>query len=145
MRVKIRETVGFDNSVNPDNLKYNQMILLAIVRRYRKSKHYRDKLEASLGKESKERIAREERLKEELFTLAYKSLKEPIMLGDTLVEADKVVLSVSREMESELLSIKKHKEFVDYTIRILECDRDLLKCFPDLRIRVEISRKRDGN
>lgn len=139
MRVKIRQVV--DPSRVPDISKLDPIpsLVVAFKQWYRQSNRYARKMEKELTKENKIRIQKEELLKEELITVIVKTLDEGENNSDNSL--DSIILSINREAEKELRSILSHKDFVAYNITILDCDRDMLRSFPTIPLRIQVRTK----
>jgi SMC interacting uncharacterized protein involved in chromosome segregation len=90
---------------------------------------FRRKREAKLEEIDRARILREEQLKKSLLDPIYHYLldnKYYDKLGKTCVELG---LLVDRSQKEDLVRILKHTEFSSVTVRIVEDDPDLVKCY----------------
>lgn len=144
MRVKVRETVDFESVENADKLSPFQMLSVAFSRYYRQSKRYERNREKKLNAEAIARIRREEGLKSELLTIIYAAFKPQ---NNSEVKRRKIKtarITIDRSVEKEFRSIRTHREFSAYNIRLLECDRDMLRSFPDIPLVIEVSEKALG-
>jgi hypothetical protein len=142
MRVKLREVVSLDHPVDISSLPPMQKLYVAFMVRWRETSYYKRKKEQELEAQYREKIKREEKLKEELLNVIYTELVKGTTLkskgGHT---CSKVVLAVNREYEEELASIINGKEFISFSIRVLDMNRDMLLSFPKLPILIEVTSK----
>ena len=142
MRVKLREVVSLDHPVDISSLPPMQKLYVAFMVRWRETSYYKRKKEQALEAQYREKIKREEKLKEELLNVIYTELVKGTTLkskgGHT---CSKVVLAVNREYEEELASIINGKEFISFSIRVLDMNRDMLLSFPKLPILIEVTSK----
>jgi hypothetical protein len=143
MRVKIRRVIDLDAEINISKLSPLEKIIVPILKSLKDSKFYRRQIEAKMEKEQKERIAKEERLKESILSRAYGELTENkwMDLNQPGLVCKEVGLTVNRAYESVLHEVIKHQDFSSYHIHIWECNKDLLMAYPKLKIVISVSRK----
>lgn len=145
MRVKLREVVSLEEPVDISKLPPLEKIRVAFMIRMKETSYYKRKRERALEAEYREKIKREERLKEEVLNAIYRELVRNTTLkskGGSV--CTKIVLAINREFEEELISILKGKEFISFSLRVLDLNRDMLLSFSKLPILVEVTPKMVG-
>jgi hypothetical protein len=115
--------------------------MVGIQYKYRETRLYRYQRDKRLEKEYRERTEREEMLKGLILEKIYQEFILNVngaKMDSTVREAD---FQIPREYEETLREIIKHKEFIEYHLTIVECNRDLLLSFKNIPIKLRIKKK----
>lgn len=143
MRVAMRRVVDLDDSGSVDlrPLTPFQKIITSFMISLRNTTFVKNRLRKDEQAVYKEKLMREEELKSVILGRLYTELIKNNFMGEKGLSASSVILEIDRSMEQTLLSIKDHKDFMSYNINIIQPDPDMLRCFKDIPILLEASRK----
>ena len=141
MRVRIREVIDTDSPIDLSKLSPLQRIWVSLVVWYRDSKAYERRKHRKLEQEFKKKTLEEESLKETVLYKVFSELVQNKTLGEKGLVCSKVIIGIDRSKEEVLREILKHKEFIDYPIKILPCNQDLLKCYKNIPILLEVGKR----
>lgn len=145
MRVKVRETIDYSKVVNENQLNSFELLYVGIMRAISQIPFVSERKDRQLAEEYRQKVEAEENLKEWLLSTIYRAYSKGIKHKDEDIKIRELTIAIPRSSEHILREIKDHKEFSSYNLKILECDKDLLRSFPDIKIRVQITGRSLGN
>jgi hypothetical protein len=142
MRVKIREKIDPSRVGDTRGLTSFEVLYVGVYKAIQKTDFFRERREKQLSEEYKLRIKKEENLKESLLGKFYKAFKDGVEYKGTLVKIKQLVSAIPRDQEGIFRDIITHEEFNAYDIIPQDCNPDLLKSFPDIKLRFIVKEKR---
>lgn len=141
MRVKIREVVDLDKPVDISRLSPMQRLSVALTTWYRSGELYKRKLNRKLEQEFREKVKREELVKDLLMSQIHLQLTQNEEMGKRGLVCSEATIVIDRKQEKALREVVKHKEFISYNIKILDCHPDLLRSYAEIPLLVKVTTK----
>lgn len=105
---------------------------------------FKNRRQRAIEVEYKKRCEVEDNFKSVLLKRIYAELIKNTYMGSKGLHTKDITLAVDRKMEEVLKNIIKHKDFAAYDIKILQPNEDIVKCFPETPILINVRKKLIG-
>ena len=141
MRSFVRRELCVDSPINLKRLSPVMKIYAGVVTRMHNSNIHKRKLTARIEAKNLEQNRRDEAVKDSILAMIYRELDNNHSLAESGDQSAEVILSVNSRFADSLTRILGHKDFLPYSIEIVEENQDLRLAFPELPTLVRVRKK----
>lgn len=141
MRVLVRKELDVDKPVNLRRLKPVLKVYAGFITKWHSTKLYKTNAARHAEQEHLEQNQLDDRLKEVLLAMLYKSLTLNSVLKDKGKECHEVIVSVQNRYAKSLKRVLGHSDFLPYEIEYIQEQEDLRRAFRDMPILLRVKKK----
>lgn len=143
MRCRMRSEVELDEDGMADlrQLSPVEKLTTSIRISFRNTKIAKNRRQREIEEEYRRSVEEEDGLKSALLKRIYSELVKNNFLGKKGLHTKDITLAVDARMKDVLNRVITHKDFVSYDITVLQPNKDVVECFPDVPILINVRKK----